>query len=149
MGYYERAYLACRHLAASTGTLEDFDEPAEDQTASSRPNAMILLNPVVDTMPPGYTGKALAPEGVESLSPVHHVKPGVPPTLICHGTADKTVPIENVVRFQQAMKAAGNRCELKGFEGQGHGFFNHRPETMDNYNAVVAAMDGFIDSLGW
>lgn len=137
------------HLAASTGTLEGFDETGEDQAISSRPNAMILLNPVVDTTSLGYTGKMLPKDGDASLSPIHHVKPGAPPTLICHGTDDKTVPHENVVRFQKAMMDAGNRCELKSFEGAGHGFFNHRPESMDNYNAVVAAMDAFIDSLGW
>lgn len=137
------------HLAAATGTLEAFDEPGEDTAVSARPNAMILLNPVVDTTPAGYTGKALPPEGVEALSPVHHVKPGTPPTLICHGTLDKTVPHENAARFHKTMRAAGNRCELKSFDGAGHGFFNHRPETMENYTAVVAAMDAFIDALEW
>lgn len=137
------------HLAASTGTLDGFDEAGEDTSVSARPNAMILLNPVVDTTPKGYTGKMLPEGGDESLSPVHHIQAGTPPTLICHGTADVTVTFENVERFQQAMKDAGNRCELKAFEGAGHGFFNYRPESMDHYRAVVADIDAFIDSLGW
>ncbi len=137
------------HLAASTGTLTHFDEPDEDSTISSVPNAMILLNPVVDTTPTGYTGKQLPKEGDKTLSPIHHIRADLPPPLSCHGTADKAVPHENVVRFEKAMNEAGNRCELKSFEGAAHGFFNPRPKSMDHYYAVVAHMDAFIDSLGW
>ena len=35
------------HLAAATGTIDAFDEEDEDQEISSKPNAMILFNPVV------------------------------------------------------------------------------------------------------
>ncbi len=35
------------HLAACTGTLNDFDEPDEDHSVSSRPNALVLFNPAV------------------------------------------------------------------------------------------------------
>jgi acetyl esterase len=135
------------HLAACTGVLESYDEASENKAISSQPNAMILLNPVVDTTPLGYLGKLLPKKGDRSLSPVHHVRPGLPPTLICHGTADKTVSHENAVRFEKAMVDAGNRCELKSYDGAGHGFFNPRHEA--NYHAVVAHMDTFIDSLGW
>lgn len=137
------------HLAAATGTLPGFDAAGEDTSVSARPNAMILLNPVLDTTPRGYTGKMLPAEGDKSLSPVHHISPDTPPALICHGTADKTVPHENAVRFQRIMREAGNRCVLESFEGAGHGFFNHRERTMDNYRAVIAAIDAFIASLEW
>lgn len=136
------------HIAACTGTLEAYDEPGEDVAVSARPNAMILLNPVIDTTPGGYLGKLLPKEGDESLSPLHHVKPGTPPTLICHGTADKTVPYDNVVEFEKAMKEAGNRCELASFEGAGHGFFNPGRDG-DHFDAVVTKMDAFIQSLEW
>ncbi|MEO1616567.1 MAG: prolyl oligopeptidase family serine peptidase, partial [Planctomycetota bacterium] len=46
------------------------------------------------------------------------------PTIIFHGTGDKTVPFENVQRFTRLMQNAGNTCVLVSFEGKGHGFFN-------------------------
>ena len=137
------------HLAASTAILSGFDEANEDPAVSSRPNAAILFNPVIDTTLGGYTGKLLPKEGDQSLSPVHHVVPGLPPTLVLHGTDDKTVPFENVMRFEKAMKEAGNRCELIAFEGAGHGFFNPNRDAGKNYDDVVARMDAFIASLGW
>ena len=64
-------------------------------------------------------------EGRETeLSPCHHVKKGIVPAIIFHGTKDKTVPFENVERFTGLMKEAGNICVLVPFEGLGHGFFN-------------------------
>ncbi|NIQ76054.1 MAG: prolyl oligopeptidase family serine peptidase, partial [Nitrospinaceae bacterium] len=56
--------------------------------------------------------------------PCHHVRPGLPPTLVFHGTADKTVPFENAERFTRLMNESGNICELVPFEGRNHGFFN-------------------------
>ena len=37
------------HLAATTGTIDSYDEKDEDQEISSKPNVMILINPVVIT----------------------------------------------------------------------------------------------------
>jgi acetyl esterase/lipase len=42
------------------------------------------------------------------------------------------------------MKAAGNRCELVGYEGQPHGFFNK-----SKYAETLAAADDFLVSLGY
>ncbi|WP_199270297.1 prolyl oligopeptidase family serine peptidase [Algibacter sp. L3A6] len=58
------------------------------------------------------------------ISPCHHVKLGIPPTLIYHGTADKSVPFENVERFTNLTNEAGNICELIAFKDKEHGFFH-------------------------
>ncbi len=137
------------HVAACTGTLAAYDEPGEDMTVSSRPNAMILLNPVIDTTLGGYTGRMLPKEGDKSLSPVHHVTKETPPTLICHGKADKTVPFANAIAFQKAMVAAGNHYVLDAYDDAGHGFFNPGRDGGKYYEAIVATIDAFIDSLGW
>ena len=39
----------------------------------------------------------------------------MPPTLVFHGTADKTVRFENSQAFTGKMKANGNLCELVEF----------------------------------
>lgn len=85
---------------------------------------MILFNPVLDTTDKGYGAKKFKPEQQTDLSPCHHVRKGIVPALIFHGTTDKTVPFENAERFTKLMKEAGNVAVLVPFEGKGHGFFN-------------------------
>ena len=84
---------------------------------------------------------------------VHHVKKGIPPTLIFHGTADKTVPFENVERFTALMKEAGNQCTLVPYKGKGHGFFNgsffRAKNTDEDFDMTMAKSLEFLKSLGY
>jgi len=137
------------HVAACTATIEGFDEDAEDKTISSKPNALVLFNPVIDTTERGYGAEKLKGQ-TETLSPVHHVAGGIPPTIIFHGTADTTVPFENVERFCRKMHEAGNKCVLVPFEGKKHGFFNYtREEDHASYNATIQRAEQFLRSLGY
>lgn len=139
------------HLAAATATLPGLDEASEDAKVSSQPNALVLFNPCVVTAPvSGLDFKGFASNSTlekvgcepESLSPIHHVKEGLPPTLIMHGKSDTTVPYVTVEAFTERMKKAGNRCELKGYDGQQHGFFNG-----PGFTDTLAAADEFLVSL--
>ncbi|MDV6032347.1 MAG: exo-alpha-sialidase [Phycisphaera sp. RhM] len=47
------------------------------------------------------------------------------------------------------MKKAGNACELIGFEGQGHGFFNHGRGDNSNYESTIRELDRFLVSHGF
>ena len=136
------------HLAAATAFVEGFDDADDDQSVSPKPNALCLFNPVIDTTEKGYGASRLGDKKI-AFSPVHHVAKGAPPAIVFHGTADKTVPFENVQRFEQRMKAVGARCELVAFEGKGHGFFNVGRDGGDAYRKTVRAMDRFLASLGW
>ena len=146
------------HIAGATGTLPDFDEPTEDAKISSVPDALVLFNPALTLAPvagldlKGF-GTTVGAErlGTEpaKLSPTHHVKRGTPPTIIFHGRADTTVPFTTVEAFTNAMKQAGNRCELVGYEGQTHGFFNYGRGDNSSYHATLLATDKFLASLGW
>ena len=145
------------HLAAAIATLPDFDEPTENRTVSSVPNALVLFNPALVLAP--MAGLPLEGFGTrvpeermgsapQNLSPAHHVKRGTPPAIIFHGKADTTVPYATAEAFTRVMLAAGNRCELVGYEGAAHGFFNFgRPNS--RYAETLAAMDKFLVSLGW
>ena len=107
---------------------------------------MILYNPVVDLSPQGYGNERVGPKW-ESISPLQHVQVGEPPTIIFHGTADKTVPYENAVAFEKAMKDAGNAIELVTFRGVGHGFA-YRPAKKDA-NLALRLTDEFLAGLGY
>ena len=45
-------------------------------------------------------------------SPLTYVKPGLPPFLIIQGSADKTVPANQSLAFQEKLKATGVVCDL-------------------------------------
>jgi len=147
------------HLAAATALLSEHDDSQGASRISSAPNAMVLFNPVLITAP--YPG-APAPEAEkldkmksrlgaepESMSPYHHVRPGLPPTLIFHGKSDKTVPYRHAERFAEAMTDAGNRCELVGYPEQGHGFFNAHRKDASAYRDTISRTYDFFVSLGW
>ncbi|MCF7789060.1 MAG: alpha/beta hydrolase [Prosthecobacter sp.] len=55
------------------------------------------------------------------ISPINHVRSGLPPFLQIHGDKDETVPISQSVNFEAKTKAAGNRCETITVPGGIHG----------------------------
>jgi hypothetical protein len=59
------------------------------------------------------------------------------------------VPFATAEAFTRAKTAAGNRCELIGYENQPHGFFNHNRGDGTHYTKTVQAMDEFLTSLGY
>lgn len=138
------------HVAASTGVIGGFDEPEEDRSVSSVPDAMVLFNPAVDTI--GAERRISIFGGIEkarSLSPLHHVKPGDPPALVMHGYDDEVVEVSQAIEFQKAMESAGNRCELRLYEGAGHGFFNYFDGRNPFFTKTLKEMDIFLQSLGY
>lgn len=150
------------HLAACTGTIKGFDEPSEDLKISSKPNAMALFNPAVMLAP--FNGndywdderrerfQTITDGKPESISPIHHISVGTPPTIIFHGTGDTTVRIDSVRDFAAEMKRHGNTCVLKEYTDQPHGFFNYgRGKKNDDgnsmYDLTIADLDVFLDDV--
>jgi len=134
------------HVAACTGVVSGCEEDGEDTTISSVPNLMALFNPVIDTTEEGY-GSAKVKGREILLSPRHHVKKGIAPTIVFYGDADTTVPIENVKRFAKAMMQAGNVCKLVVAHGATHGFFNgswFRNCGDENFNEIMRSMIEFL-----
>jgi len=71
--------------------------------------------------------KEITPESLgilREISPLNHLRPGLPPFLLVHGDGDKTVPIEQSKDFQMRLQAAGVPCELMIIPGAGHGLLN-------------------------
>ncbi len=145
------------HIAACTGVVTGFED--KNAKVSSVPNALVLFNPAL-VLAPYEGGEPLPHERLDDLkermgaelkelSPLHNVKKGAPPTIIFHGKADTTVPYSTAEAFTKAMKAAGNECELKGYEGQAHGFFNVGRTKEDHFRQTLTETDKFLTRLGW
>lgn len=137
------------HLAACTALIEEYDLEGENLKISSVPNALVLFNPVIKTTSDGYGANKLV--GKETLiSPTHHVKKGVPPTIIFHGTKDTTVPFANAEEFLVEMEKVGNRCIVVPFEGKNHGFFNgsyfRSTNTDEDFNRCMEETLTFLKS---
>ncbi len=149
------------HLAAGTALLPEHNPPGDPR--DWQPNALALFNPAVLLAPVPDDPELQASMGwgperatrlearvgapLESVSPLHHLGPHLPPTIIFHGTADVTVPHASVEAFTRKARAAGADCTLESYEGEGHGFFNHG--RGDAYTSTVAQLDAFFDRLGW
>ncbi len=157
------------HLAAALGTIDGFDDPADDLSISAKPNAMVLCNAIFDFNQDGFIktiigGAALAkhpapaatqPTPQQSdlarqLSPLFSVRPHDPPALVMHGLDDHVVSPNQSRQFDAAMKAAGNHCELILLEGCRHAFIVPRytaPEKV--VVGAIRSADIFLASLGY
>lgn len=95
----------------------------------SRPNIAMLGKPSTE-----------APELYRAASPVTHVDRDDPPVLVLHGTADKTVDVEQSRILDAALAKAGIEHELVIVEGAPHSF-HLQPKQRDLRPVVI----GFFD----
>lgn len=126
-------FSAGGHMASLAGTHFDTGEPASADSiahASSRPDFMILLYPVITMRGPlahqgsrrRLLGDHPTPELEQSMSSETQVTARTPPAFIVATTDDATVPVENSLLFYQALHAAAVPVELHIFETGRHGF---------------------------
>lgn len=149
------------HLAAMVALTDEFDDPQEDHKIRATPDAMVLFNPVMLLAPHHSLPKAInarLEEGSERLlnrfeGPAQRAHPYAfaektqPPCIMFFGTADRL--LQGAEAFREASTAAGNRCEIKTWPDQGHGFFNAGREDGKYFRLTVAEMDRFLVSVGF
>jgi dipeptidyl aminopeptidase/acylaminoacyl peptidase len=75
---------------------------------------------------------------MREASPAQQVKPGLPPVLLLHGTADEGIPFARSTLMQSRLRQAGVPCELIAIEGGGHGF-DEWDEATTGYQAKMIA----------
>ena len=125
------------HLAAVAGNIDLFDNSTEDLTISSKPNLLILYNPVLH-----YGRKWGWIDNPSNASPYENLSEGAPPTIILTGTQDKIVPVELIENYKKRMEAVGSRCDVIFYEGAEHAFFNKGQDFID----TVYRSDIFLKS---
>ena len=142
------------HLAAATALISELHEPGDNMSVSSKPNALVMFNPALVLAPiPGMDRAIDLKDRIGgdpvSASPYHHIASGAPPSILFHGKADATVPYATAQAFADKMKTVKARCDLEGYEGETHGFFNYGRGDNKAYNDTIIKMDAFLESLKW
>ncbi len=128
------------HLALCAAMAIGPGDPGDNEALSPIPNLLVLQSAPVGSASDGhFVGLLQGRCRPEDYSPAHHVRSGLPPMCLIHGTADEIVPYDSVKEFVARMREAGNLCELHTFEGTDH-FFSKRSDQVD----ALKAMDAFI-----
>ncbi|RCL34100.1 MAG: alpha/beta hydrolase, partial [Puniceicoccaceae bacterium] len=133
------------HVAAAAGTVDSFDATSEDLSVSSRPDALVLFNPVFDNGPGGF-GHSRVKAYWQEISPIHNISASAPPSIVFLGTEDEYIGAEVAVRYKELMDQSGVRCDLHLYPEQAHGFFY--PDRKNGYfKKTLEKMDDFLTSL--
>lgn len=82
-------------------------------------------------------------EDYDAISPTHLVSPETVPVFLCHAQDDETVPVENSLRFAEALKRNGVPFELHIFENGTHGFI------FGDYNSSMLESEIRPDVEAW
>jgi acetyl esterase/lipase len=133
------------HLAACTALSTGLEAAEEDPKISSKPNALLLFNPVLrfhgvdNLMQRIGKDEALG----KTLSPTLHLGKDTPPTLLFYGKDDAL--LKQGEEFMARSKELGHRAEIFLADGVGHGFFNKSPWL----EKTIGRADVFLASLGY
>jgi|YelNatPaOPRAMG01_1025707.scaffolds.fasta_scaffold37009_4 acetyl esterase/lipase len=126
-------FSAGGHLASSISTHFDNGNPQSSdpvERVSSKPNAAILIYPVISLTQP-YThqgtlnnllGDNPTEELLDFMSSEKQVTSETPPTFLVTSWEDEVVPMENSLLFAEALRRAGVPLELHVYERGPHGF---------------------------
>jgi acetyl esterase/lipase len=144
------------HLSLMLGTASDAGNPAsEDEVlrVSNRVAAVVAYYPPVDLDPvagavvterPSKRFPALNFDLAEvpGVSPIRHVSPDDPPTLLIHGNKDELVPIAESEKIHRALQDHRVTTQFLVIEGAGHGF-----QGDDANRADRATVEWFVKHL--
>jgi len=132
-------FSAGGHLV-STG-ITKFSESYIENTSNTslRPDFAILGYPVISMdsaichkgSRDNLLGKKAAAAKIKLFSSELQVTPQTPPTFLVHASDDKSVPVENSVRFYQALIKNKVNAEIHIYQNGGHGFGLNNTTTSD------------------
>lgn len=150
LGPSSGGYLAC--MLGLTNPADGFEGDAGHAEQSSQVHAVVSLYGITDLLSTPwreqkqkglllpYLGCTYAenPELYRRATPLEYVRPGAPPFLIIHGTADKVVPPAQSQRLAERLTAVGASAQLILVPGAGHGW------GLPQLNETVAQVSQFL-----
>jgi acetyl esterase len=110
-----------------------------DEAPKTKPIGLLLMCPVSDTSKArGYTPQRFG-DNAEALSPYLQLDAKMPPVLLLHGDADKTVPYTQSVDLAKKLQDTGNSVEFVTVPGGSHGFISETPGWRDKSKELILA----------
>ncbi len=111
------------HVAACTFTTKGLEAEGEELSISSKPNLLVLFNPVMNCL--GMAERIGSEQMARRISPNHNLSGDVPATIVFFGTDDRLgAGGKEFIEKGAKLKIP---AELYLAEGQRHGFFNRSP----------------------
>ena len=132
-------FSAGGHLA-STGITKFSESYIENTSITNlRPDFAILVYPVISMdsaichkgSRDNLLGKKAKAAKLNLFSSDLQITAQTPPTFLVHASDDKLVPVENSIRFYQALIKNKVNAEMHVYQNGGHGFGLQNPTTTD------------------
>jgi acetyl esterase/lipase len=145
VGYSAGGHLAL--FAAGTANRPEFEGSNGTPGAGTQLAACCAYYAAADVRPQADgSPHVLLPAGSNeaahrAAAPATYIAKGFPPTVLFHGTADVTVPLESSQRFFKQLLDAQVPAELHAYEGVPHAF----DSNADFAKVAAEAADFFID----
>jgi acetyl esterase/lipase len=139
LGYSAGAHLAL--VAAGTQNDASFEGDGGSADAGTSVAACVAFYPPISRSNSAVLGPDPTDEARRTFTPLSHVRAGYPPTLLLHGGADQTVPVDESMKMYAALREVQAPVELHVVEGVTHIFDAHA----DLAQASAVWIDLFLD----
>ncbi|PWS27499.1 alpha/beta hydrolase [Pedobacter yonginense] len=141
-------FSAGGHFASTLITHYNDSKIANPDQLNLRPSFAALIYPVISFEQSVHTGtmkNLLGPNPPDSLkhyfSADKNVTAKTPPTFLVHAKDDQTVPVQNSISLNQALKSKNVPTDLYLYENGGHGFgLINKTSDVDWFNLLAAWM---------
>lgn len=133
-------FSAGGHLASSASVHYADMKIDNQESISLRPSFSILIYPVINFGQ--YThagsvknllGETPTDQQRKYFSSEYQVNAQTPPAFMVHANTDKTVPVQNSMRYNEALVKNGVSAELHAYQAGGHGFGLYNKTTKDDW----------------
>lgn len=133
-------FSAGGHLASSASVHYADMKIDNQENISLRPSFSILIYPVINFGQ--YThagsvknllGETPTDQQRKYFSSEYQVNAQTPPAFMVHANTDKTVPVQNSMRYNEALVKNGVSVELHAYQAGGHGFGLYNKTTKDDW----------------
>ncbi len=131
------------HVAACATLVEGLEADGEDHSISSKPNLMVLFNPVMETTIERLVQRMGDEKMAALISPNKWINENTPPGIMFFGADDPLM--ELAINSLSLAADQGVHLELWTAEGQGHGFFNRSPWM----EWTLSLTDQFLQKYGY
>ena len=138
-------FSAGGHLASTAGTHFNKSVIDNKEKINLRPDFMILMYPVIslteELMHKGSRDNLIGSNPSIQLTSLYsnntQVTEKTPPTILIHAGDDRTVKVENSLRFYESLLRCGVPAEMHIYPKGGHGFGVNNRTTPDKWTERV------------